>query len=294
MPDNIFANSARGHTPIAATNWQNGTQTRVYFLNQDGKSCQRRRTTAEVGGEGVWEDITDFPCFQPAVNSKLAATRTDNKNANIHVVYQDVDNSIKELVYEDKHKRWRKPTSLKIKDARIGTNLSIISGNSDYSNPDTNWTSGKIESYQMAPLAPLSAVVWGYDDNNTEIRLYSVVPGTNTIAEMTYSKGEGGWDDETNNTSEVIITDTLAAHSGVAALRDPSSGSIHIFYQPESKVIGLYSINKTQRIPLGIPATGMTKAERQRQLANFRGYGAPRPPQPRRIVSKSTRELRRS
>jgi hypothetical protein len=118
----------------------------------------------------------------------------------------------------------------------------------------------------LTPLAPISAVAWDYGSRKFQICLFSIAPDNHTLIQMSFSKGGGGWDEDVDDTKEVTIANG-GEPSAVAAVRIPENGSISVFYQPEKKVIGLFSASGSKRIPLGIPTTGLSKAEKQREEA---------------------------
>lgn len=279
MPGDIVANDARLNSPIGATNWQGGKETRVYYLNEDGKLCQRHRSTGVAGEEGTWQNAADFPSYTPATYTKLAATRSNDSGANIRLYYQNTDNTIKQLMFDNRNKNWRKEKDIGIQDAKPGTNLAAVSGGDEvrlfyqntanyikmqYTTPNIDWTRGKIGDYQVASLASLSAVSWGYG-TNLKIELFSLNADNTAVLQMSFSQGDGGWDDEQTDTKQPVLN-SQGQNSAMAAIRIPGDGSISVFYQPERKIIGLYTTT-VKRVPLGIPTTGLTKVERQREEA---------------------------
>lgn len=108
--------------------------------------------------EGSWHDAADFPSHTPATYTKLAATRSDDAEANIRLYYQNTDNTVKQLMFEGHNKKWRKEKDISIKDAKPGTSLSAVSGSDEvrlfyqntdnyiklqYTTSDIEWTRGK-------------------------------------------------------------------------------------------------------------------------------------------------------
>lgn len=120
--------------------------------------------------------------------------------------------------------------------------------------------------YQVADLAPLSAVSWDYANKNLKMKLFSLNSDSTAVLEMSYFQKEGGWDDDHKDTRQLAVTNK-GENSALASIRNPEDGSISVFWQPERKVIGLYAVTPETRIPLGIPTTGLTRNEKLRAEA---------------------------
>ncbi|KAL1981057.1 hypothetical protein VTN96DRAFT_3122 [Rasamsonia emersonii] len=266
--------------------------TRVYYLDKQGQTRLRVRLTSAAGDEGEWTDAK-FPAVKPLQSTQLTAARTDEDNANIHVYYQDEDHSIRELKYSADDDAWYENETC-VANALPGTGLSIITGGDGneirlfhqdsqnqireiYSDTDTTGRIvRRIEKYTLLPGAGISAVAWNYGKRNFQIRVYSV-GADNKIVAMEYHKEKGGWERHVKDTSQVILTGASSGQlSDIAAVRIPEDGVISVFYQPQRKIIGQYSVASSSngRIPLGIPTTGLTgvdkarlEAERQQKLA---------------------------
>jgi hypothetical protein len=260
---------AKPGTPIAVTNWQHGTQTRVYYLDTDNKTRQRVRMNMNPGDNESWKDSSDFPREIASQQSRLAAARSDENDSNILVYYQDMNGHIQELKYDSDDHQWYL-SKMPIVNATIGTDLAVISGLEQVrlyylSSQDAKlremyydgerWYEKSIDQYNMAPGAPLSAVAWNYG-GKFRIRVYTV-NGSNQLVQLVFNKEKGGW--KAVVTTDEIVLKHASRGSAVAAVLGPYTSAIQVFYQPESNVIGqarfLCDAVKNERVPLGIPTS---------------------------------------
>jgi len=271
MRDDVAAENARKGSPVAATG--NGLETRVFFVDQGGILRQRVRTTKTIGDPGTWEDDPNLPEITPAPSGRLTTTLSDDEeDANVHVIYQDAENLIKEIKFDASSKAWSDSIETVATDAKPGTSLSVVATAGElrlfyqntqdlvrerYSSVSENWREGKIPTYKMVSLAPLGAVAWK-EGSKFEIHLFSVGNGKN-ISERVFTKRRG-WDGNVKASSETVFANAKNI-SAVAAVYTSIDKTISIFYQPQPNMIGMYSVTAGKRVPLGIPTSALSSMD---------------------------------
>ncbi|KAI9769989.1 MAG: hypothetical protein M1840_003700 [Geoglossum simile] len=257
--NHIVTSAAKRDSPIAAVIHNSGNeitryQTHVYFLNNESETCECIRLSSSLDDTGEWNQNTEFPKQVASPSSQLAAAYSGKNKENIHVFYQESGNTIRELKYEE-DQGWGSGDELG--EAHEGSGLAVTSMSTldlrlFYQAVDctikqwvtsevTDWESCPIESFQMSPKAPISAVVW--DKPSFQIRLYSV--RSHELLEMVYrKKWVKGITSKGKVTGKLLTSPPIA----VAAVRMPYDKTIRVFYPYEANSIGESIVSEDKEI----------------------------------------------
>jgi hypothetical protein len=237
-PNNIVG---RGHanTRITGCQWNSGTAMRVYFIGPNGTIVERMYNG---GAQGGWEDgaLTGMK-IKAATFSQIACVRHGNGPEFIHVLYQDTENKIREVVYTDASGRWAEGTT-GLPTALGGSSIAVDSKPDgslwvyvqEQNNKISEWlyshgSQPKRGAYSSDPLNPgcgISVALWG----DTQIRLMYV--GENNKLKVTAWTNDG-WQ------QPQVLADAIP-DSDVSVVNINGKGDLRSYYQAQGGVISEY------------------------------------------------------
>ncbi|KAI5810735.1 hypothetical protein BZA77DRAFT_163126 [Pyronema omphalodes] len=239
---------AKLNAGIACCAWANGTQIRVYFIDNNNKICER---IYEGGAAGSWHDgtLSVSHDFKAAPYSQLSCIGYE-ENDTLRVYYQDTSNKLREIYFDGS--RWKDgdnslptatPGSSISANAHKGRAVRWIYYQDTSMNPKEiqhiggSWKNGGYApTGTFTPGAGISAAVYSQGDNS-DLRVMSV-SDDNRLRVTTFTNK--GWAGTKNLTSTITGSDVAAIV--VAGTKTWTRA----YYQAEGGKIAEYGSNDGQ------------------------------------------------
>ncbi|KAI9764889.1 MAG: hypothetical protein M1839_005692 [Geoglossum umbratile] len=277
---NAVATNARRNSPIAVASWNNGTQIRVYFLDNSNKIRERvgESNSNDVSRATTWKDGGDLTQAVVRQESKLAIARPGKDDTTLRVYYQKEDNSLGEIMFMKagaNRNTWRLSATV-FPTAFPGSGLSAVSakpagdvrlyyqGNDgqlkEHYKGNAGWGKSDHPPIPLIPKASISALLW-YTSQNTQnpedLRIHVFTVSSNRVAEISYYGSEAGWDSNLTYLNPAYTSG--ANYSTVAASRiaGNTNDAADFFYQSDSKVIEINTVTGDPRVARAVVSKGL-------------------------------------
>ncbi|KAK3369409.1 hypothetical protein B0T24DRAFT_681421 [Lasiosphaeria ovina] len=137
--DDLVATNAKGRSPIAATNLNDGRKTSVFYLDDNNKLW--RSTDNMVRGIVSYGDDGNWVATDAAIGDMLPGTSmcAISGSSQTRLFLQDKDGNVK-----------------------------------DQTNSAYHRITDRIKPYKADSNAPITAIAWGYDTNHFEMRAFTL------------------------------------------------------------------------------------------------------------------------